>query len=79
MHLDKFVHSTSGKYMMSIILGLGLATLFRQVCKGSKCKIVEAPPLNEIDDETYKIDGKCYKYNKNSVKCDKSKRILNFA
>ena len=37
MYLDKFVHSQSGKYIMSIILGLGLATLFRQICSGKDC------------------------------------------
>jgi len=79
MNLDKFVHSSTGRYMMSIILGLGLATLFRQVCKGSQCKVLRAPPLEEIDEEVYKIGDKCYKYDKNSVKCDKTKRILSFA
>lgn len=79
MHLSKFVHSTTGKYIMSIIMGLGLATLFRQVCKGSKCRIMNAPPLEDLDNETYKIDSKCYNFEKNPVKCDKSKRIISFA
>jgi hypothetical protein len=79
MHLSKFIHSTTGKYIMSIIMGLGLATLFRQVCKGTKCRMINAPPLEDLDDQTYKINGKCYNYEKNPVNCDKSKRILPFA
>ena len=51
MHLSKFVHSTTGKYIMSIIMGLGLATLFRQVCKGAKCRTISAPPLEDLDDQ----------------------------
>uniref|UniRef100_A0A6C0ITF9 Uncharacterized protein n=1 Tax=viral metagenome TaxID=1070528 RepID=A0A6C0ITF9_9ZZZZ len=79
MHLSKFVHSSTGKYIMSMIMGLGLATLFRQACKGAKCRMLNAPPLDELDDETYKISGKCYNFEKNPVKCNKSKRILPFA
>ena len=48
MHMSKFVHSSTGKYIMSIILGIGLATLFRQACKGSNCMVKQAPPLEEI-------------------------------
>ena len=33
MHLGKFVHTETGKYLMSILLGFGLASLFRTVCK----------------------------------------------
>ncbi len=76
MHLEKFVNSSTGKYLMSIILGIGLATFFRAACKGSKCKLVRAPPFAEINDEIYRYGDKCYKLEKTATKCDKSKRIL---
>ena len=76
MYLDKFVHSYTGKIIMSIILGIGLATFFRSVCKGKKCRIISSPPIEEIEDQTYKFDGKCYKMEKSAVKCDTSKQIV---
>ena len=76
MHLDKFVHSSTGKILMSILLGLGLATFFRAVCKGRNCKIVSSPPLEDIEDQTYKFDGKCYKMEKNQVQCDKTRKTV---
>jgi len=79
MHLYKFVKSNSGKYIMSIILGIGLATFFRSVCKGKDCFIYQAPPLDEIDDKIYKFDGKCYKFQSINKKCDSNKRIVKFA
>ena len=79
MHLSKFVHSESGKYIMSIILGIGLATLFRQVCKGPNCRVQQAPALEDIQDKTYRINGKCYKIEPNAVSCDSNKQIVNFA
>ncbi len=79
MHLSKFFHTTTGKYLMSIILGLGLASLFRKVCKDKNCLLIQAPPLDEIQNQVYKYDNKCYKYNPVAVKCDSTKKIIDFA
>jgi hypothetical protein len=79
VHFGKFVHTQTGKYVMSVLLGFGLATLFRTVCKGKNCIVFHAPPLVEIEDKVYKHDNKCYKYTLNPTKCDKSKRIVRFA
>jgi len=79
MHLYKFVKSNSGKYMMSIILGIGLATIFRSVCKGKECYVYKAPPLDEIREKIYKFDGKCYKFESGNQKCDNNKRVVSFA
>ena len=79
MYLSKFVHSVTGRNLMSIILGLGLATFFRKMCSGKNCIITKAPPLEEIDDKIYKFDGKCYKLEKNAEKCNKNKKTVSFA
>ena len=79
MHLIKFVKSNTGKYVMSVLLGIGLATIFRTVCKGKECVVYKAPPLNEIEDKIYKFDNKCYKFERTSKKCNNSKQIVEFA
>ena len=79
MYLSKFVSSDTGKYVMSILLGLGLSTLFRSVCKGKQCKYMSAPPLDDIENKIYKFDEKCFKIERNAVKCDKNKQIIGFA
>lgn len=78
MHLENFINSQSGKYIMSMLLGFGLATLFRQICTGKNCLRFYAPPLEEIDDQTYNFDDKCFKLQKTAVKCNTKKEILNF-
>ena len=78
MHLSKFLHTTTGRIILSIILGFGLASLFRQVCKGKNCYVFKAPSLEETKNQTFKYDGKCYSYNQIQVKCDKTKRIIRF-
>jgi len=76
MHLSKFVHTKSGKYIMSALLGFGLATMFRAVCKGKNCIIQHAPPLDEIEGKTYRFGDKCYTYSKISEKCDSQKKTI---
>jgi hypothetical protein len=79
MYLDKFVHSQTGKIIMSIILGIGLATFFRAVCKGRQCRVISSPPMEEIDDQTYKFNEKCYKFEKNSISCTNNKNTVKIA
>ena len=79
MYLDKFVHNSTGKILMSIILGIGLATFFRSVCKGRNCRIVSSPPIEEIEGQTYKFNNKCYKFEKEAINCEKNKKTVKIA
>ena len=75
MHFEKFVTNRTGRLLMSIILGLGLAALFRKSCKdGRPCTQRVAPPLSEMDGKVYKFSGQCYKMEKEAVVCDASKK-----
>jgi len=78
MYLGKFVHTETGKIIMSILLGFGLASLFRTVCKDKECVMFHAPPLEKIKDKIYKSGGKCVKYNAVSTKCDPNIKTVNF-
>ena len=79
MHLGKFVHTETGKYIMSILLGFGLASLFRTVCKGKNCQVFRAPHLDQIQDKIHRYNNKCYTYLPESTKCSADKKIINFA
>jgi len=78
LEFGKFIHSKTGKIIMSILLGFGLATLFRTVCKEKDCVIFHAPPLEEINGKIFKFDNKCYKYDPVPTKCDTKKKIISF-
>ena len=78
MYLGKFVHTETGKIIMSILLGFGLASLFRSVCKDKDCIIFHAPPLDKFKDKIYKNGDKCYKYNPVATKCNANAKIVDF-
>jgi hypothetical protein len=79
VHLSKFIHTETGKYVMSILLGLGIATFFREICKGRDCIVFHAPPLEDVENKIFKYDNKCYKYSTVPTKCDNNKKIIDFA
>jgi hypothetical protein len=78
IHFEKFVHTERGKIIMSIILGFGLASLFRTVCKDKNCLIFHAPPLDDFRDKIYKNGNKCFKYKPVATKCAINAKTVDF-
>lgn len=76
MDIKKFMNTDTGKTIISILLGFGLATLFRKVCNDKNCITFSGPIISDIEDKVYKHGNKCYKYNAISEKCDSTKRII---
>jgi hypothetical protein len=66
----KFLNTREGQIIISLILGLGLASLFRQVCNDNNCIIIKSPGKKEIKDKVFKQDDKCYTYQPKKTKCD---------
>ena len=54
MNLKRLLYSSLGKIIISVILGLGLATIFRKVCKDKNCITFKGPILGDIDGKIYK-------------------------
>jgi hypothetical protein len=78
LNLGRFLHTENGKIIMSILLGFGLASLFRTVCKDNNCLIFHAAPLDDFKDKIYKNNGKCVKYNSVATKCTLNAKTVTF-
>ena len=74
MNIQRLLNSKIGQIVLSIILGLGLATMFRKVCNDRNCIVFHGPIISEND--IYKHNDKCQKYTTQSMKCDSTKRII---
>lgn len=66
----KLLHTDNGKYAISFILGMGLASLFRKVCQGRNCLVFKAPPMDEVTKNTYAYADKCYTFKEQLTKCN---------
>ena len=79
MYLKNIINSNTGKIIMSIILGLGLATFFRSYCNEKKCYIFLSKKPENVENKIVKEDNKCYSYNLKSTSCNSKKKKVRFA
>jgi len=70
--VNRLFKNDKGIMIVSIILGLGIASLFKKTCVGDGCIIIKTLPVSDIQEKTYRFDNKCYKYDAYSSKCKKS-------
>lgn len=70
MKIKSLIHSNKGKIIISILLGFGIATLFRKSCTDSNgndtCVHYQMKPP---DESTFESDGKCYTIHQIKSKC----------
>lgn len=73
------LYTDFGSIIISIVLGLGLASLFRKVCKHRNCMVFKAPSMKELNTNIYKYNDKCYTYKSEATKCEPYKTTIPFA
>uniref|UniRef100_A0A6C0IJ80 Uncharacterized protein n=1 Tax=viral metagenome TaxID=1070528 RepID=A0A6C0IJ80_9ZZZZ len=70
------IHTTNGQYIISFILGMGMASLFRKICKDRNCLVFKAPDFDEVTKNVYTYDNKCYSFKKEAVECGHVEREI---
>lgn len=71
--INKVLDNNAGQIMISVLLGLGLAALFRKVCDNDNCIIINSPPKEEIESKVFSMNNRCYRYKPESTQCQDSK------
>jgi hypothetical protein len=79
MNFKRLLNTQIGVIFISILLGLGLATIFRKACEGKNCINFNGPLISEINGKTYKYGEYCYKYKLTAAKCDPVKKTVDLA
>ena len=82
--IRKFMETESGKALISIILGLGIASLFRkkpcsyQEDEKSKkdCIKFVSPDMSSISEKVYQYGEECFLYKARPMPCDQSKTLV---
>jgi hypothetical protein len=79
VNFKRLLNTSLGRFFISVLLGLGLATLFRKVCTDKNCINFNGPVISEIEEKIYKHDNVCYQYKATSAKCDPTKQIVDIS
>lgn len=70
MKFQEFYTSEIGKYILSALLGLGLASFFRSTCEDSSCTKYIAPKELDVQNISFGFDDKCFKFQRvNNISC----------
>ena len=80
MYIRRLLYNPYSSIIISMILGFGLATLFRKSCSLRGCYEFRGPPMDKIKGKTFKMDNKCYQYDYQHQSCKAgNSKIINFA
>jgi len=74
--IKKILNSKSGTLILSVILGLGLATVFKMSCDSKSCIVYKAPEYS--DTKIIKYNNKCYEPTEHMETCDTNKQIIDY-
>lgn len=72
LRLDKFFQSQEGMKLFSIMLGLGIAGLFKMSCDSRSCLVYKGPEF-EKDKKVIKYNDKCYQVREKMLDCKDKK------
>tara|TARA_B100000780_G_scaffold234760_1_gene175205 strand:- start:1429 stop:1698 length:270 start_codon:yes stop_codon:yes gene_type:complete len=80
--IKNILYTDRGRFILAIILGLGLATLFRKFCYGKKCYNFIGPEQNAIRDQVFSFDSnnnECFIMREKATKCNNKAKTIQFA
>jgi hypothetical protein len=67
--INNLLKNDTGKLIISVLIGLGIASLFKKVCVDENCLIIKSHPKEQIEGQIFKNGDKCVLYNSESLKC----------
>tara|TARA_X000000368_G_scaffold154033_1_gene121390 strand:- start:2384 stop:2653 length:270 start_codon:yes stop_codon:yes gene_type:complete len=80
--VNNILYTDRGRFILAIILGLGLATLFRKFCDGRNCYDFIGPEQKAITDEIFSFDSnnnECFIMREKATKCNNNAKTIRFA
>jgi hypothetical protein len=80
--VKNLMYTNMGKIILSVLLGLGFATLFRQVCNSKDCYRFIGPQHNALRDKIFATDSdktQCYTLVEENIQCGSKSKTLEFS
>lgn len=69
---ERFFYLPGVTTLISLLLGFGIAAIFRPLCNGPDCVVVRGPPINDIRDSVYQIGKQCVEFKAKPIACPKN-------
>ena len=62
LSIKKMLTKPSFAFFVSILLGLGLASIFRKACHDRSCLVIQTIPPKKLIGKKLRRDGYCYEW-----------------
>lgn len=76
MNFKRLLTTPNGVLLISILLGLGIACLFRKVCTDDHCIDFKGAVITTIHNKVYEHNKKCFTYVAKSVTCNPTHKTI---
>jgi hypothetical protein len=63
-------------FIISCVIGFGLAAMMRPLCKGPDCIVIRGPEVSQFQNNVYQIGEGCYEFKVKPVQCPKDRTGL---
>lgn len=70
--LDSVLKVPGLSTLLSLVIGFGIACIFRPLCKGPECIILRGPPVGDIRGAVYQFGSKCVEFEAKPIECPKA-------
>jgi hypothetical protein len=57
---------------VSFMIGFGIASMFRPMCREGECIVLHGPPVKDVVDKVYQMGEKCVEFTTEVVPCPKN-------
>lgn len=74
--MQNMLRSKAGLFLLSFIIGFGMASLLRVDCTDGDCVDFVPPNPKEIDQKLYKFGDTCYEFNPSPQACVSTANII---
>lgn len=75
-NFKRFFYTHAGQVIISVLLGLGIATLFRKVCNDKNCIEFRGPPISAVENKIFHYDDRCYTYQSRATSCRDDRKTV---
>ena len=74
--VSEIIEKDRFRVIAGVVLGVGLATVFRRTCGEGRCVVIRSPDERRVQTYVWKGADGCYAYRKVSESCDKTAEDL---
>ena len=67
--IQQYLSKPAIRTAVMILLGIGLAAIFRTTCEDERCVVIRAPDPANVENQVFKYADGCYRFQAKIVPC----------